>query len=658
MSRLSFPRLLLVCVTAVGLLPVAAVAQEPRAEFTLVKHEQRAIRNGQEGLLITCNARLTNLQDQQVRFSAYFDFNKKPLMAIGQRYRAPYGTLTVQVAETPKQQVANVTGVQLFLPYDELDLSKRAPNEVTFYIELQLAQQGKAKLLASSGNFFFTYPPSEPAPVVASGVSGRWTGTEDFQGYGDLVFEFEPAGVSFMTDKDGRRQGTWTQQGSDVTVAFYNGTVVYRAAVSGTTMSGTATNGKTTWNWRASSTSGGAAPTPPPIAAGVLGRWAGTEDLKGYGDLVMEIQQNGVVFMTDKDGRRQGVWEQHGNNVALGFYNGSVVYQGVLTGSTIAGTAASGAMNWNWRATKQGGTPVVAPPTPNPPSPTPPPPTKISPFGRWVGNEELQGYGDLVMEIEQNGIVFMTDKDGRRQGSWNQESNMVTLMFYDGAVVYRGNLTETNVAGAATSGSRTWKWQATREGVRPTVQTPPTPTAPQPPVPPTAPPSAPVAGILGRWTGNEDLQGYGDLVMEVEQNGVVFMTDKDGRRQGAWTQQNNEFALAFYNGTVVYRGALSGATLSGVATNGKTQWNWRIARSGQDASPPIRGATIGNLSAGADGPAKPTTTLDLPMTNALRSSGLGSKPNALPAPDKFVGKFDAPQPSKYIPLTAVRRTGA
>jgi hypothetical protein len=91
-------------------------------------------------------------------------------------------------------------------------------------------------------------------------------GDEDLPGYGRLTFRFLPAqivkmtdndaterSVSFrpveMTDKDGIQWGTWHFNGDQVQLFFYDDTVVYRGTIKGNRVSGTATNGRVTWNW-------------------------------------------------------------------------------------------------------------------------------------------------------------------------------------------------------------------------------------------------------------------------------------------------------------------------------------------------------------------------------------------------------------------------
>jgi hypothetical protein len=226
---------------------------------------------------------------------------------------------------------------------DRLDIVALTPSEFDFRFE---GKDYKAKL-------------DVPAPPSAvAGLSGRWIGTEDLPGYGALTFEFAPAGVSFMTDRDGRRQGTWKLEGAQVTLAFYNGTVVYRGTVAGYTMSGMAASGSRTWNWRLSQEPGTAPPAPPapPVVAGLSGRWVGTEDLPGYGALTFEFAPAGVSFMTDKDGRRQGTWKLEGTQVTLIFYDGTVMYRGAAAGNMMSGTATSGSRTWNWRVSQEAGT--------------------------------------------------------------------------------------------------------------------------------------------------------------------------------------------------------------------------------------------------------------------------------------------------------------
>jgi hypothetical protein len=84
--------------------------------------------------------------------------------------------------------------------------------------------------------------------------------------------------------------------------------------------------------------------------------WSGTESgLSNYGKLSFQLLANGVVIMTDKDGRNQGTWTQNGSTVTLTFYNGTCTYQGTVAGQTFSGTGRlANGVNWSFNLTRQG----------------------------------------------------------------------------------------------------------------------------------------------------------------------------------------------------------------------------------------------------------------------------------------------------------------
>jgi hypothetical protein len=84
------------------------------------------------------------------------------------------------------------------------------------------------------------------APIVLN--DSRWMGEENLQGYGKLAFEFRKGNQVVMHDADGATPGSFTQHDNQVTMTF--GGTVYRGVVNGPAMTGAATNGKATWNFR------------------------------------------------------------------------------------------------------------------------------------------------------------------------------------------------------------------------------------------------------------------------------------------------------------------------------------------------------------------------------------------------------------------------
>jgi len=93
------------------------------------------------------------------------------------------------------------------------------------------------------------------ATPVTSGTSTVWTGSETLPGYGKLTFTTYQGGRAVMVDAKSTTQGIWRKQGSQYTLAFSSGAVVYTGTLSGAVLAGTAThaaardNAAKTWTW-------------------------------------------------------------------------------------------------------------------------------------------------------------------------------------------------------------------------------------------------------------------------------------------------------------------------------------------------------------------------------------------------------------------------
>jgi hypothetical protein len=102
------------------------------------------------------------------------------------------------------------------------------------------------------------------------------------------------------------------------------------------------------------------ASTQRPAPTGNPTRWAGTENLAGYGKLSFALYPDGRVIMVDAKETSQGIWRQENNRYTLSFNDGAVVYAGTLNGNTLGGTATSPAprtealRSWQWSVTRQG----------------------------------------------------------------------------------------------------------------------------------------------------------------------------------------------------------------------------------------------------------------------------------------------------------------
>lgn len=87
----------------------------------------------------------------------------------------------------------------------------------------------------------------EDVPRPAAGAS--YVGTETLTGYNRLAFDLHANGRATMHDADGTTHGSWEASGTNVTLRFYNGTVVYVGSWNGDSLAGAAANAKTTWRW-------------------------------------------------------------------------------------------------------------------------------------------------------------------------------------------------------------------------------------------------------------------------------------------------------------------------------------------------------------------------------------------------------------------------
>ncbi len=94
-----------------------------------------------------------------------------------------------------------------------------------------------------------------PAPGGGGKTSGGrlagtvWSGSEQLAGYGKLTFRLWASNRATMHDARETMAGSWHRSGSQVTLRFDDGRVVYRGTLHGDTLSGTASNGDRRWTW-------------------------------------------------------------------------------------------------------------------------------------------------------------------------------------------------------------------------------------------------------------------------------------------------------------------------------------------------------------------------------------------------------------------------
>jgi hypothetical protein len=95
----------------------------------------------------------------------------------------------------------------------------------------------------------------EVAKALPKEKAKRFTGTETLAGYGKLSFAMYSNGRVVMVDAKSTMEGIWRQEGSQMTLAFANGSVIYTGTLSGNTLAGTATSPMArqealrSWNW-------------------------------------------------------------------------------------------------------------------------------------------------------------------------------------------------------------------------------------------------------------------------------------------------------------------------------------------------------------------------------------------------------------------------
>ena len=77
------------------------------------------------------------------------------------------------------------------------------------------------------------------------------------------------------------------------------------------------------------------------------------------------------------------------------------------------------------------------------------------------------------------------------------------------------------------------------------------------------------------WVGQENLQGFGKLGFEFQTDTSVIMHDTAGATKGVYRVTGNQVTLTF--GGVTYQAAINGTAMNGIATNGKTNWQFSVS---------------------------------------------------------------------------------
>jgi predicted RNA-binding protein YlxR (DUF448 family) len=137
--------------------------------------------------------------------------------------------------------------------------------------------------------------------------------------------------------------------------------------------------------------------------------WAGSENLKGFGNLRFKFMTGGEAIMVDAQHALKGSYSQNGAQVAIRFGK-SCVYSGTIQGQTMSGTAQEGKFTWSWNVQlQQGGvqpaagpaSSVIPMPPANPPAVANPPAasgssaftqTPAAPAAGPINNQSLPDY--------------------------------------------------------------------------------------------------------------------------------------------------------------------------------------------------------------------------------------------------------------------------
>jgi hypothetical protein len=95
-------------------------------------------------------------------------------------------------------------------------------------------------------------------------------------------------------------------------------------------------------------------------------------------------------------------------------------------------------------------------------------PTRRTPINlpgtEWVGSEELPGYGPLRFHFVSSEQVLMYDAKEAAPGTWTLTGSSVTMRFFEGGLVFQGNVYSDSMAGLGDNGSERWYWRVMRSG--------------------------------------------------------------------------------------------------------------------------------------------------------------------------------------------------
>jgi hypothetical protein len=82
---------------------------------------------------------------------------------------------------------------------------------------------------------------------------------------------------------------------------------------------------------------------------------------------------------------------------------------------------------------------------------------------QWVGTEDLTGYDRLRFSFVSSDEVLMYDARETVPGVWRLTGSSITMRFFDGTVIYQGNVYSDSMSGNGDNGGDRWYWRVVRE---------------------------------------------------------------------------------------------------------------------------------------------------------------------------------------------------
>jgi len=177
--------------------------------------------------------------------------------------------------------------------------------------------------------------------------------------------------------------------------------------------------------------------------------------------------------------------------------------------------------------------PIPAPTPASKPTPVPvpaPQPFVVSlPGSLWLGKEEFNNQGQLILGLRRDGSASMRDAQSLVQGRWTSQGNEVTLTFRN--CVYRGKVQGRSLVGRAqfVTGPETGKsWAFAVDFAD--------------------------AFAGSTYEGRETLNGFGALAFRFGLGGEAEMIDAQSTAKGRYLVDVNAVTITFRN--CVYRGQI------------------------------------------------------------------------------------------------------